>query len=72
MLVVDKATEELSISNRVAANNKIPLGHDGLSLYVFQLAGAIIKRCLWGTVCYLEGLGIVFCSSETPLPKHIK
>lgn len=62
MLVVDKAKEELSVSDRVAANNKIPLGHYGLSLDVFQLAGAIIKRCLWGTVCYLETL----------LPKHVK
>jgi len=42
MLVVDEATEELSISNRVAAN--IPLGHNGLP--AFQLAGAVIRRCL--------------------------
>lgn len=36
MLVVDKAKEELSGSDRVAANNKIPLGHYGLSLDVFN------------------------------------
>lgn len=46
MLVVDKATEELSISKRVAANNIISLGHSGISNFVFQLAGAIIKICL--------------------------
>lgn len=45
MSVVDKAIEELSICNRVAGN-KTALGHSGLSLCVFQLAGAITKRCL--------------------------
>lgn len=48
MPVVDKATEELSISHGVAANKKISLGHNGFSFYVFQLAGAIIKGVCGG------------------------
>lgn len=68
--VVDKATEELSISNRGDAN-KIPSAHYRLSVYVFQLAGAITKRSLWNTLGHLEDLRI-FLSSETSLPKHIK
>lgn len=43
MLVVDKATEKLSISNRGDANSKV-LQHTTDSPYVSQLAGASTKR----------------------------